>query len=156
MIEKKCWLLKSEPSSYSIDDLNKDGETFWDGVRNYQARNFLKGMKIGDRILFYHSNAKPSAVVGIAKIIKEAFPDETQFDKNSIYFDLRATKATPVWFSVGVSFIKKFKRVVPLGEIRSNPNLQGIGIAQKGSRLSVLPILSAHFEEIVREGNTKN
>lgn len=151
MIEKKYWLLKSEPSSYSIDNLNKDGETSWDGVRNYQARNFLKRMKIGDRILFYHSNAKPSAVVGIAKITKEAFPDETQFDKNSIYFDLRATKATPVWYSVGVSFLKKLKKEITLKEIRRNPSLQGIAVTEKGSRLSVLPISVAHFEEITRE-----
>jgi predicted RNA-binding protein with PUA-like domain len=144
------WLLKSEPAGYSIDALQKDKKTFWTGVRNYQARNFMKEMEKGDLCLFYHSGLVV-AVVGVAKVITKAEPDPTQFDKKSHYFEPRATKEKPVWFCPEVQFVQKFKTSVPLGAIKSDPHLKGIPVAQQGSRLSVQPVSEKHFNYIVKE-----
>ncbi|HEV8666523.1 MAG TPA: EVE domain-containing protein [Candidatus Paceibacterota bacterium] len=144
------WLLKSEPAGYSIDDLKKDKKTAWSGVRNYQARNFMMQMEKGDLCLFYHSG-KEVAVVGVAKVVTKATPDETQFDKKSHYFEPRATKEKPVWFCPEVAFVKKFKTPVPLGAIKADPKLKGIPVAAQGSRLSVQPVSEKHFNYIVKE-----
>ena len=127
------WLLKSEPSTYSIDDLKKDGVTFWDGVRNYQARNYMRdGMKKGDLVLFYHSNAEPPGVVGICRVAKEASPE----------------KKEPAWVGVEVAFVKKLKRFISLDELKANKKLTGMLVIRRGMRLSVQPVEKAHFDEI--------
>src|SRR6185437_6315362 len=133
------WLLKSEPQGYSIDDLKKDKKTFWTGVRNFQARNFMQQMDKDDLCLFYHSG-KETAVVGVAKVLGKAKPDETQFVKGGHYFEPRATKEKPVWFCPEIQFAQKFETPVPLGAIKSDPHLKGIPLAQQGSRLSVQPV----------------
>src|SRR5690606_27380899 len=119
-----CWLMKSEPDVFSIDDLQAQMRTLWDGVRNYQARNFMmKDMRPGDNVLIYHSNAKPSAVVGVAKVSAEAVPDPTQFDKKSPYYDPKATPDKPRWYCVEVKFERKFARPITLEEIKSDKAL---------------------------------
>jgi predicted RNA-binding protein with PUA-like domain len=153
---KKYWLFKSEPGSYSIDDLEKEKNktTFWDGVRNYQARNFMRDeMKIGDKVLFYHSNADPNAVVGECEIVKEAYPDFTAFDPDSKHYDPKSKKDNPAWMMVDIKFIKKFKRPVTLAEIKENDKLQNMRLVQRGNRLSVFPVEYDEYKEIVRIGN---
>ena len=147
------WLMKSEPNTYSIDNLKKDKVTYWDGVRNYQARNFMKEMKKGDLVIFYHSNAKPPAAVGVAKIAKEAYPDPTQFQKQSKYFDPKATKENPRWFCPDVRFVKKFKTELPLEELRSEKKLKDMVLLRKGSRLSVQPVTAAEFKHLEKLGS---
>lgn len=146
------YLLKSEASCYSIDDLQKDKKTAWTGIRNYQARNFMRDMKVGDLVLFYHSNGKPSepaGVYGVAKVCAKAHPDETQFDKKDEHYNPKATREKPIWECVDVQFVKKFVHPVTLSEIKFEPKLSGIMVAQKGSRLSVQPVSERHFNEIV-------
>lgn len=141
------WLMKSEPDVYSIDQLQKDKTTWWEGVRNYQARNFMmKDMKVGDLVLFYHSNAEPPGVAGLAIISKVAAPDHLQFDKKSEYFDPKATLEKPIWFCVEVKFHKKFKNYISLQDLRSHSELSEMLVLQKGSRLSVQPVDPQHFE----------
>jgi predicted RNA-binding protein with PUA-like domain len=152
---KKYWLIKSEASCYSIDDLKKDKKTSWGGIRNYQARNFLKDMKKGDVALFYHSNAAPSAAVGIANVTKEAYPDPTAFDPKDEHYEPKATKEDPIWMAVEMSFGKKFKREVGLDEIKFNPKLKGIVVAARGSRLSIMPVSEVHFKIIEALGGSE-
>lgn len=142
----KYWLMKSEPDVFSIEQLKKDKTTWWEGVRNYQARNFMKEMQIGDEVLFYHSNAEPSGVAGIAKVSKLAEPDGGQFDKKSEYYDPKATKEKPIWFCVQVAFDEKFPEVVSLVDLKANEKLDGMLVVQKGSRLSVQPVEKKHFD----------
>ncbi|HVS79925.1 MAG TPA: EVE domain-containing protein [Candidatus Paceibacterota bacterium] len=151
---KKYWLLKSEPSCYSIDDLAKDKTALWTGVRNFQARNFLRDMKVGDLVLFYHSSEPPMGVFGVAKIAAEAVPDTTALDKEDDHYDPKATKENPIWFAPKVAFSKKFKSPVTLSAIKFNPKLEGIMVAAQGSRLSVQPVSKEHFEEIVKMSST--
>ena len=147
---KKYWLFKSEPNAYSIDDMAKDKTTHWDGVRNYQARNFIRDdMKEGDKVLFYHSNAKPNAVVGICEIVKEAYPDFTAFDPDNKHFDPKSKTDEPSWFMVEIKLIKKFKKEVTLEEIKNNTKLKKKRLVKRGNRLSVFPIEKAEFDEIV-------
>ncbi len=149
----KCWLMKSEPSVYSIDDLKRDGKTAWEGVRNYQARNFMRDeMKVGDPVIFYHSNAKPSGAAGVGKIAKEAYPDSSAFDKSSHYYDERSTREKPLWFMVDVAYVASFAEVLPLAAIKADTELDGIMVARTGSRLSVQPLSKAHFERICKLG----
>lgn len=146
------WLMKSEPDVYSIDQLEKDKTTWWEGVRNYQARNYmLKEMQVGDLVLFYHSNAEPPGVAGLAVISKTAAPDILQFDNKSNYHDPRATLEKPLWYCVQVKFQKKFKNYISLQDLRSNPELQDMLVLQKGSRLSVQPVNAKHFEVITKK-----
>lgn len=146
--------MKNEVTDYSIDDLKRDKKTSWEGVRNYQARNFMRDdMSKGDLAFFYHSNANPSGVAGIMKITKAKIPDETQFDKKSKYYDEKATKENPRWFLVDVQFVRKLKHFVGLPEIKDSKKLKGIMVAQKGSRLSIQPLSEEHFEEIIRMGS---
>jgi predicted RNA-binding protein with PUA-like domain len=143
--------MKSEPQNYSIDNLYEDHTQPWDGVRNYQARNFMRDkMQIGDLAFFYHSNTKIPAIVGISKVISEPYPDFTQFDAHSKYFDPKSTKDAPRWMLIDVEFVEKFKRPVTLNELRSNVFLAGMQILQKGNRLSITPVSHEHWEIIMQ------
>lgn len=143
----RYWLMKSEPDVFSIDDLKTKGESLWDGVRNYQARNFMMNdMKPGDKVLFYHSSAEPPGVAGIAKIAGPAEPDPSQFDKKSEYHDPKATKAKPIWYCVKVGFVEKFPRLVPLDELRATKELKDMLVLKKGQRLSIQPVTAKEFE----------
>jgi len=147
------WLVKTEPDVYSIDDLARDTSTLWTGVRNYQARNFLRQMKRGERVLVYHSNAEPSGVVGVATVRRESAPDPTQFDRSSEYFDPKATEESPRWFCPDLKFSKKFPAMVSLDALRKSKVLEGLLLLQRGSRLSVIPVSERHFEAIVTLGS---
>lgn len=153
---KKYWLGKSEPDCYSIEDLEKDKNqtTHWEGVRNYQARNFMRDeMKKGDLFIFYHSNTKPPAAVGVCEIVKEAYPDFTAFDPEDEHFDPKSDRDKPRWFMVDVKLVEKFKNQVSLQEIKENPKLQEMRLVQRGNRLSVMPIEKKEFDEIRKMGN---
>lgn len=140
------WLMKSEPSAYSLDDLKRDGTTPWDGVRNYQARNFMRDqMQVGDSVLFYHSNAKPPGVAGLARVASAAYPDATAWQPDHPHFDSRSTPAKPVWFLVDIAYTAHFQQFVSLEQIRQHPELQTMLVVQKGSRLSIQPVTAAEF-----------
>ena len=144
------WLMKTEPSVYSIDDLARDGRTPWEGVRNYQARNFMRDrMRVGDPVLIYHSNASPPGVSGLGRVCSAVRPDATALDPASHYFDPRHTTEKPIWFLVDVCFVEKFSRLIPLFELRADPALEGLALLRKGQRLSILPVDPVHFERIV-------
>lgn len=145
----KYWLMKSEPDVFSIDDLARKKSAGWDGVRNYQARNYMRDMRKGDLVLFYHSNAKPSGVAGIARVAKEAHPDPSQFDKKSEYFEPRATKEKPVWDQVEVEFVEKFP-LLPLDRLKGEEALAHMPLLQRGSRLSVMPVREEEWKAILR------
>jgi predicted RNA-binding protein with PUA-like domain len=154
-LAKKYWLFKSEPGAFSIDDLKESPgkKTFWDGVRNYQARNFIRDeMKKSDGVLFYHSNADPLAVVGYCEIVKEGYPDHTQFEKGHIHFDPKAKKENPPWFMVDIKFIDKFKNPVTLQAMKENKKLKNMRLLQRGNRLSVMPVTKEEFEEVLKMG----
>ncbi len=148
----KYWLIKSEADCYGIDDLKKDKKVAWEGVRNFQARNFMRDdMRVGDLCLFHHSNGTkehPTGVYGIAKVVSKAHPDKTQFDKNGEYFDTRATREKPVWFCVDMGFVKKFQTPITLAQIKFDPKLKNMVVVQKGSRLSIMPVSEKDFEYI--------
>lgn len=148
MSAPRLWLMKSEPDVFGIDDLAKKKVEGWNGVRNYEARNFMKSMKIGDKVLFYHSNAKPSGVAGIASVSRLAYPDPTQFDPKSDYFEPRATPESPVWFQVDLRFVSKLARLVPLDELRGTPALAGMALFKR-SRLSVIPVTALEWKIII-------
>jgi predicted RNA-binding protein with PUA-like domain len=146
----KFWLVKSEPDVFSIDDLARDGETTWEGVRNYTARNFMRdGMSLGDLVLYYHSNAEPSGIVGVGRVSGMAEPDPFQFDPKSDYYDPESKKDDPRWLMVRVAFEKKLPRTVTLDELKADPSLSGMLVIQKGQRLSVQPVEKAHFERVL-------
>lgn len=149
---KKYWLVKSEPDVYSIDDLERDGSTEWEGVRNYQARNFMREMKLGDRVLFYHSNANPPGIVGVAEVSKEAYPDHHAWDPASPYYDPKSSADAPRWSMVDVRFVERFPEMLPLPALREDAALEGMELLRKGSRLSVQPVSREHFEHILRLG----
>jgi predicted RNA-binding protein with PUA-like domain len=153
------WLIKSEPDVFSIRDLAKAKRqtTHWEGVRNYQARNFLRAMQAGDRALYYHSNATPSAVAGIVEIVRTAYPDPTAWDPKSDYHDPRASPENPVWSMVDVKLVEMFPREIPLDELRTVKSLAGMELLRRGSRLSVQPVTTAQFrviETLVRASET--
>lgn len=144
-----CWLMKSEPDVYSIVNLKKDSTTEWEGVRNYQARNFMvKDMKIGDKVLFYHSNANPSGIVGIAQVSRLAQPDQSSWDKKSVYFDPKSTPQSPRWFCVQVQFKAQFKEILSLEQLRAVPKLKNMAVLKKGQRLSIMPVSDEEFKVI--------
>ncbi|MAW07822.1 MAG: EVE domain-containing protein [Halobacteriovoraceae bacterium] len=146
----RYWLMKTEPDVFSIDDLKSQKTTPWEGVRNYQARNFMRDeMKKGDMVLIYHSNTKPPGVAGIGVVSKEAFPDHFAWDKKSKYFDPKSTKENPRWMMVEVKFKKKFKELISLSEIKETKGLEGMLILRKGNRLSITPVDKKHFDKIV-------
>lgn len=143
------WLMKSEPDSYSIEQFAKDKNTLWTGVRNYQARNFMMdAMKPGDLFFFYHSNAEPSGIVGIGKITKVAVVDPTALDRKSDYFDPKSSTEKPIWYCAEVQFIKKFKSILSLQDLKAQKNLSELLLLQKGQRLSVQPVSATHFQII--------
>jgi predicted RNA-binding protein with PUA-like domain len=145
------WLCKSEPDVYSIDDLRRDKVTGWEGVRNYQARNFMRdGMQPGDRVLVYHSNAEPTGVAGIAEVAGAAKADPTQFDPRSEYHDPKSTREEPRWLMRELRFVERFGRVVTLEELKSCKALHAMAALQKGNRLSVTPVTKAEFDAVLR------
>ena len=145
---KRYWLMKSEPDTFSIDDLERVGTEPWNGVRNYQARNFMRdGMQVGDGVFFYHSNCKVPGIVGIAKVASTAYPDETQFDRTSDYHDPKAKREDPRWMLVDVAFERKLKRTIALDEIKQHADALGEGfpLIARGNRLSILPVSYTHL-----------
>jgi len=149
------WLLKSEASCYSIDDMKRDKKVSWEGIRNYQARNFMREMKVGDLCFFYHSSDKETGVYGVVKVVAEAHVDESQFKKSDEHFDPKATTEKPIWQCVDVAFVEKFKSPISLSEIKHDPKLSGIVVAEQGSRLSVQPVSPTHFEHILQLAHKK-
>jgi predicted RNA-binding protein with PUA-like domain len=146
---KRYWLMKSEPDAFSIDDLQRVGTEPWNGVRNYQARNFMRdGMKVDDGVLIYHSNAKVPGIAGVARVASAAYPDETQFDPKSPYHDPKASREQPRWFLVDVAFERKLERLIPLEEIKQHADALGEGfpLTSRGSRLSVFPVTAAQWK----------
>jgi predicted RNA-binding protein with PUA-like domain len=149
----RYWLMKSEPGNYSIDDLKRDKKTAWTGVRNFQARNTLQEMDVGDLAIFYHSVANPSAAVGVCKIVGKAQADLSQFDPKSDYYEKRATQQKPVWFCPEVAFVQAFPKIIPLAALKAEKKLAKMELMRKGSRLSVFPITQAEFDHIVALGS---
>lgn len=143
------WLMKSEPETFSIDHLEKKNKSGWDGVRNYQARNFMRDqMKKNDLIFFYHSSCEIPGIVGIAKVSKESHPDPTQFIKESDYYDPKSTKENPRWFMVEVEFLEKFNAIITLNDLKKTKGLEKMLVVQKGSRLSINPVTESEFKII--------
>ena len=150
------WLMKSEPEVYSIEDLARDRRTGWEGVRNYQARNFMRdSMRVGDLVLFYHSNAEPSGVAGVAKVCGSAIPDPTAFEAGSEYFDPKSDRDDPTWLMTQLEFVERFPSVLPLETIRAERRFDGMALLARGQRLSVQPVSKAHFELAVKLGRGK-
>lgn len=142
--------MKSEPDAYSIDDLERDGTEPWDGIRNYQSRNMMRDdMQIGDRVLFYHSSCKIPAVVGIAKVASAPYPDPTQFDPRSKYYDEKSSEEEPRWILVDIAFERKTKRPIPLKELKEHPALKDFRLNQRGNRLSIFPVSKAHWDVVL-------
>ncbi len=151
---KQYWLMKSEPDVYSIEDLERDGSTCWEGVRNYRARNNMRAMKVGDGVLYYHSNAKPPGVVGIARVCKEAYPDHFAFDKKSKYFDAKSDPENPRWFMVDVEFVSKVDEPLGLPEIKADPELADMELVRYG-RLSVQSVKPDEFRYVKKLAGLK-
>jgi len=145
------WLMKSEPDAYSIDDLERDGRDRWDGIRNYQARNFMRDdMKIGDLAFFYHSNCNPPGIVGICEVVSEAYPDHTAFDPNEKYYDAGSDPENPRWMMVDVRYKRKTKRLISLEEIKQHADrLEGFPLIRRGNRLSIMPVEKKHWDLIL-------
>ena len=153
-MSKQYWLMKSEPDEFGIDDLKKKKVEAWTGVRNYQARNFMRDeMKEGDEILFYHSSCKPTGVAGVATVASSAYPDPTQFDPKSSYYDEKSTQEKLRWMLVDVKFKAKFSTFVDLQEIKNERKLSEMKIVQKGNRLSITPVTKAEFDYICKLGS---
>ena len=147
--------MKSEPDVYSYADLARDGSTHWDGVRNYQARNFMRdSMKLGDMVLFYHSNANPPHVAGVASVSREGYEDFTAFDEQSPYFDSKSDPQNPRWMMVDIEVVGVLDRIIPLAELKQNVALEGMLVTRKGQRLSVQPVEQQHFDEVLRMSAT--
>ena len=144
-----CWLMKSEPSVYSIEDLERAGTDAWDGVRNYQARNYLRAMRRGDRAFFYHSNCPEPAVMGVMEIVREAYPDPTALDPASPYHDPKSTADRPRWSAVDVRFVERLPHPVPLAAIKADPALAELPLVRRGNRLSVMPVTVAQWRRIL-------
>ncbi|MDR9390978.1 MAG: EVE domain-containing protein [Trueperaceae bacterium] len=146
----RSWLMKSEPYVYSYDDLEAEGRTLWDGIRNYQARNFMRDeMRIGDRVLYYHSNVQPPGVAGLAEVASEPYPDPTQFDEASPYFDAKSTRDAPRWMLVDVTPVRKLPRLVTLAEMREEAALADLPLLRRGNRLSIMPVADAEVDVIL-------
>jgi predicted RNA-binding protein with PUA-like domain len=146
------WLMKSEPSVFSIDTLKaRPRQTaHWDGVRNYQARNFMRdGMKKGDKVFFYHSSCPEPGIVGIAQVAREAYPDHTAFDPNDAHYDPKSDPDNPAWLMVDVKLVRKFKRIIALDTLKAEPQLDGFTLLRRGNRLSVMPVSDAHWHVVL-------
>lgn len=146
------WLMKSEPSTFGIDDLaQRPGKKeFWDGVRNYQARNSLRAMKKGDLAFFYHSSADPTGVAGIVKIVGEARPDGTALDPKNDHYDPKSTAENPIWYGVDIKLERKLKRIVTLADLKAQKLLQGMTLLRPGNRLSVMPVDRKHWDAVLK------
>jgi predicted RNA-binding protein with PUA-like domain len=152
-MSRKFWLMKCEPDAYTIDDLARDGKTSWEGVRNFQARNFLRDqMQVGDGVLFYASNADPSGVTGLAEIVREAYPDPFAFKKGHTYYDEDSRSDAPTWFSVDIGYVETFPSIVPLDTLKNTKGLENMMVTKKGSRLSIQPVTKAEFDIVTRLG----
>ncbi|MBX9670966.1 MAG: EVE domain-containing protein [Candidatus Obscuribacterales bacterium] len=150
------WLFKSEPSVYSIDDLKRDKRTSWEGVRNYQARNFLRDtVKNGDLVLFYHSNAEPPGVAGIAEIVKEGYPDHTALDPKHKYYDEKSKPGNPTWYLVDVGFKTKFDKIVGLPTLKEAPGLEDMMVTKRGARLSIQPVTKKEWDIVLKLASVK-
>ena len=146
----KHWLMKSEPDTFSIDDLKRKKQEPWDGVRNYQARNFMRdGMRVGDKIFFYHSNCAVPGIVGLAEVATEAYPDPSQFDAKSHYYDPKSKPEEPRWMLIEVKFVKKLSRTISLEELKANEALSDMALVRKGNRLSVMPVSAGEWRLIL-------
>jgi len=154
-VPKRYWLMKSEPNTYSIDDLERDGSTCWEGVRNYQARNHMKDMKVGDGVIFYHSSAKPPGCAGLARVCREAYPDHFAQKKGHEYHDPKATKGKPIWEMVDVEFVEKFPGIVPLAQLKETPGLEDMLVIRRGMRLSVQPMTKGEFDVVKKLGRNR-
>jgi predicted RNA-binding protein with PUA-like domain len=153
---RRYWLMKSEPDAFSIEDLKRRGQSPWDGVRNYRARNFMKDqMAEDDLVLFYHSSTLPPGVAGIARVCSKAYPDPTQFDAKSKYFDAKSTTSAPRWWLVDVEFVERLPVYQELPALRACPELEGMMLLQKGTRLSIQPVDKKHFVFIIKQGQAK-
>ncbi|CAI7996956.1 Thymocyte nuclear protein 1 [Geodia barretti] len=155
MAERRYWLFKSEPTNYSFQDLlgEEDRTAEWDGVRNYQVRNFMRDeMKVGDGVLFYHSSAKPTAVMGTATVVKEAYPDSTAWEPGAKYYDPKSNPDDPTWLMVDILADQEFNRPVTLQEIKKNPKLQGMMVVKRGVRISIQPVSKEDWDEIIALG----
>jgi len=151
--KKRYWLLKCEPEAYTIEDLERDGVTGWEGVRNFQARNSIRDdMRAGDGVLFYASNTDPSGVVGVAEIARAAYPDPFAFEAGHHYYDPKSDPASPTWYTVDVRFVERFPGMVTLAQLRETKGLEGMVVLQKGSRLSVQPVTKPEFDRVVKLG----
>jgi predicted RNA-binding protein with PUA-like domain len=151
----RYWLMKSEPDVFSIDTLAEAKTSLWDGVRNYQARNFMMNdMNVGDPVLFYHSSAEPPGVAGLAKVVAKAEPDPSQFDKKSEYYDPKATKEKPIWFCVKVEFVEKFPKLVTLEQLKTAKPLKDMLVLKRGQRLSIQPVTTKEFECVQKMSRT--
>ena len=151
--ERKYWLVKSEPECFSIQDLSRQPAktTCWDGVRNYQARNMLRDeIKLGDQVLFYHSNADPPAIVGVAKVVKESYPDHTALDPKNDHYDPQATKDDPRWYMVDIKLERIFPKPLSLDSLREVPELKSMELLRRGSRLSVQPVRKTEFDTVLK------
>ena len=149
------WLMKTEPDVFGIDDLRARGREPWNGVRNYQARNHMMAMAVGDRVLFYHSSCDPPGVAGLARVERTAYPDPTAFDRKSPYHDPKSAPGKPRWFMVDVEYVETFPTFVPLATLRETPGLEDMLLLRRGMRLSVQPVTRREFDAIVRLGRRK-
>jgi predicted RNA-binding protein with PUA-like domain len=149
------WLMKTEPDVYSIDDLARQERSPWEGVRNYQARNHMRAMAMGDLALFYHSSTEPPGVVGVARVCREAYPDETQFDPKSPYYDVKSSKDAPRWDRVDVELVEKLPQIVTLAQLKEDPACHGMLVIKRGMRLSVQPVDKEHFRHVLGLGHAK-
>ncbi len=145
------WLVKTEPTAYSIDDLARDKRAMWDGIRNYQARNFIRDqMSVEDPVLVYHSNADPTGIVGLARVCAPAHADATALDKKDVHFDPKATRENPIWMAVDLQFVEKFSQPVTLAQLRATAALAGMLVLKRAQRLSVMPVEPVHFQLVVK------
>jgi len=150
------WLMKSEPSVYSIQDFQRDGHTGWEGIRNYQARNLMRDqMCVGDPVLFYHSSTEPPGVAGLARVSATGLVDPTQFDTTSPYYDAKATPAEPRWLMVELAYLETWPEFLPLSLLKAQPQLAGLMLLQRGSRLSIQPVSKTHFQAICKLGKSQ-
>ena len=147
---RRYWLMKSEPEVYSIDDLAREKKGTWEGVRNYQARNHMRSMAEGDLAFLYHSSTRPPGVAGLMRVVRTAYPDDTQFDPQSPYFDEKSRPEAPRWDRVDVGFVEKFPSFVPLSQLRDDPALREMLVLRRGMRLSVQPVARPHFGHVMR------
>ena len=147
---QQYWLMKSEPDAYGIQDLRREGTTLWDGIRNYQARNFMRTMNVGDQAFFYHSNCKPPGIIGLMEVTETGLIDPTQFDPKSDHPDPKSDPENPRWLCVDVKFKSKFKSPLTLKELKLDPKFADMTVVQKGNRLSVMPIAKKHFDRVLK------